>query len=165
MFGFECFHLLYISRPTLGQTPSKICIFHNMFWMAASSPCDFLKEHSGNIFSKTKADKYSFLRTPTRSAPLLTRTSPTTITVIMISTEDLAKIGVLIQTPRNAVPRSQKNTDDALRQKKEKIENEESYIFEPELHRVVVFVVIPYTSKSSAHKDGTLPMRNNGNFN
>lgn len=58
-----------------------------------------------------------------------------------------------------------KNTDDALRQKKEKIENEESYIFEPELHRVVVFVVIPYTSKSSAHKDGTLPMRNNGNFN
>lgn len=109
MFGFEGFHLLYISRPTLGQTPSKICIFHNMFWMAASSPCDFLKEHSGNIFSKTKADKYSFLRTPTRSAPLLTRTSPTTITVIMISTEDLAKIGVLIQTPRNAVPRSKKH--------------------------------------------------------
>lgn len=66
---------------------------------------------------------------------------------------------------KKCCPKIPKNTDDALRQKKEKIENEESYIFEPELHRVVVFVVIPYTSKSSAHKDGTLPMRNNGNFN
>lgn len=163
MFGFEGFHLLYISRPTLGQTPSKICIFHNMWWQLPAHVTFWknILETSSQKQKRTNTASCGRLhallhcwRGP-RPQQSLSSWFPRKI---WQRSEFLSKLQeMLSQDP--------KNTDDALRQKKEKIENEESYIFEPELHRVVVLVVIPYTSKSSAHKDGTLPMRNNGNFN
>lgn len=164
MFGFEAFHLLYISctaLPPLVKHHQKFVYFITCSGWQLPAHVTFWE----NIL-ETSSHKQK-------------RTNTASCTLRSIVDKDLAhnnhchhdfhgrfgKDQSSYPNSKKCCPKIPKNTDDALRQKKEKIENEESYIFEPELHRVVVFVVIPYTSKSSAHKDGTLPKRNNGNFN
>lgn len=121
-------------------------------------------KHCQNISSKTKADNFSFLWTPTRS--LLMRTSPTKITIIITSTAEWWAVVVSLYA-HHKKPILARTTVYVSEHKEENKKSGKMESFDMRCSMSLCLLLITCLNKSAfPHTEcGTLPETNNGNFN